>query len=145
MARIKLKLPANILVTISIPIRITDLNYGNHVGNDAIVSIIHEARVQFLSMHSMAELDAAGTALIMSELAVEYKNESFYGDVIDIAIYCGEITKVGFELYYKLSSKRKEGNVLVAHAKTAMVCYNYENKSIQSMPDRLKQIFLPSA
>ncbi len=48
MGRIKIDLPQKILASVSIPVRITDINYGNHVGNNALVEIIHEARVQFL-------------------------------------------------------------------------------------------------
>ena len=48
MARIKIELPDNFPFTTSIPVRITDINYGGHVGNDTVLSIIHEARMQFL-------------------------------------------------------------------------------------------------
>ena len=50
MARIKLTLPERFLFSASIPVRITDLNYGAHVGNDTILSLMHEARVQFLRL-----------------------------------------------------------------------------------------------
>jgi len=36
MARIKILLPEHFSFSCSIPIRITDLNYGNHVGNDTV-------------------------------------------------------------------------------------------------------------
>ncbi|MGN6400032.1 MAG: hypothetical protein ACTHMD_06240 [Flavisolibacter sp.] len=49
MARIKINLPENFFFNAAIPIRITDLNYGGHVGNDTILSLLHEARVQFLN------------------------------------------------------------------------------------------------
>ena len=48
MARIKLDILNPTIATFIIPVRITDLNYGNHVGNDAFVSIIHEARMKWL-------------------------------------------------------------------------------------------------
>lgn len=72
MARIKLTLPGKLLHSTQIPVRITDINYGNHLGNDALVSIIHEARMQFLQANHFSELNAGGTSLIMSDLAVEY-------------------------------------------------------------------------
>ena len=53
MARIKLTVPEkNILTAVLIPVRIGDINYGNHLGNDAFVSIIHEARVQWLRQNN---------------------------------------------------------------------------------------------
>jgi acyl-CoA thioester hydrolase len=133
MARVKLELPENFLTTITIPIRITDLNYGKHVGNDSFVSIIHEARVQWLHQHQLSELGINGIGLIMSDLAVEFKQESYYGDIIDIKIGVAEISKVSFELYDSLSTTRNDKHILLANAKTGMVCYNYEVKSYFSL------------
>ena len=62
MARIKIELPEIFSFTTTIPIRITDLNYGGHVGNDTILSIIHEARMQFLKNAGYTELDLEGMA-----------------------------------------------------------------------------------
>ncbi len=80
MARIKIELPEKCIAAFTIPVRITDINYGNHVGNNSLVEIIHEGRMQFLRQHGFTELEAGGSALIMSDLAVEFKNESFYKD-----------------------------------------------------------------
>jgi YbgC/YbaW family acyl-CoA thioester hydrolase len=140
MPRLKIELPQKILTSVSIPVRITDINYGNHVGNSSIVEIIHEARVQFLNQHGFTELNIAGTALIMSELSVEFKNESFYNDVLEIKIFSGEMKRVSFELFYEISVKRNGQKIIIAHAKTGMVCYNYETKKVTAVPDELKLI-----
>ncbi len=143
MARIKIEFPQKSIASFTIPVRITDLNYGNHVGNNAMVEIIHEARVQFLKQHNFTELDAGGTALIMSELLVEFKNESFYGDVLDVKIFSGEILKKSFELFYQVTVLRSEKVVFVAFAKTGMVCYNYQDKKVALLPEKLKFILIP--
>ena len=140
MARVKLDLPAHPLGSFTVPVRITDINYGNHVGNNAIVEFIHEARVQFLNTHHFTELNAGGIGLIMNELVVEYKNESFYNDQLNISVFCGEITRVSFELYYELSVFRDEINIIIAHAKTGMVGYDYEQKKVAAIPEALKRI-----
>lgn len=142
MARLKIDLPERILASFSIPVRITDINYGNHVGNNAIVEIIHEARVQFLQKYNFTELEIAGSSLIMSELLVEYKNESSYGDILDVTLYCGEISRVAFELFYKISTKRGQQEVIIALAKTGMVCYDYTIKKVSSIPEELKSILV---
>jgi acyl-CoA thioester hydrolase len=142
MARVKLELPTSFLTTITIPVRITDLNYGKHVGNDSFVSIIHEARVQWLHQHHLSELGINGTGLIMSDLAIEFKSESYYGDVIEIKIGVAEISKVSFELYYNMSTKRDDKDILLANAKTGMVCYNYETKKVAAIPNELKSILI---
>jgi acyl-CoA thioester hydrolase len=140
MARIKIEFPENILTTIPIPVRITDINYGNHVGNDSFVAIIHEARVQWLKQYQLRELNIGGAGLIMGDLAIEFKSESFYGDIIEINISAGDISRVGFELYYQLSVVRESKTVLLANAKTGMICYDYATKKVVAIPETFKQL-----
>jgi acyl-CoA thioesterase FadM len=140
MARIKLTLPDKIIGTVSIPVRITDINYGNHVGNDSFISILHEARVLWLKQHEFSELNVAGVGLIMGGLAIEFKNESFYGDILEINISSGEITSIGFELFYRLTTERNGKSIIISNAKTDMICFDYENKKVVPIPEALKQL-----
>ena len=132
-------MPERVLGTIEVPVRITDLNYGNHVGNDALVSIIHEARVAWLAKNSLTELDAGGTSLIMGDLAVEYKKESKYGDRLFVSIAAGDTTRLSFELYYSIKNQRDE---LVAIAKTGLVCYDYAIGKTTALTEKLKTALL---
>ena len=143
MARIKIDLPANTIARVKLKVRIGDINYGNHVGNDSFVSFIHEARIQWLQQNGFSEMDINGTGLIMADLAIEFKKEAHYGEDILIAISAGEISRVSFELYYQLSTERNQVAVLLAKAKTGMVCYDYQHKKTVSVPDCLKGILLP--
>jgi acyl-CoA thioester hydrolase len=135
MARVKIKLPEKFSFQTQIPIRITDLNYGNHVGNDTILSILHEARVQYFQKFGLAELDFAGVGLIMSDVAIEFRNEIFYGEKIIASVAAGEFSKAMFEVIYKLDKETSQHTrILVAVAKTAMVCYDYSKKKIVPIP-----------
>jgi acyl-CoA thioester hydrolase len=140
MARVKIEIPEKVMASFQVPVRIADINYGNHVGNDAFVSIIHESRIQWLQLYGYTELRIEGIGLIMSDLAIEFKNESFYGDMIEIKLGAGEISRVGFELYYRLFAKRGHETILLANAKTGMVCYDYTSKKVAAIPERLKEI-----
>lgn len=140
MARIKIELPEKIMASFIIPVRITDINYGNHVGNDSFVAIIHEARMQWLKQHDYTELQVEGIGLIMSDLAVEFKNESAYGDAVEVKISIGDITRVSFEIYYQLATTRDEVVILLALAKTGMVCYDYAAKKVAAVPEKLLTI-----
>lgn len=138
MARIKLTVTEKILTVVSIPVRISDINYGNHLGNDSFVSIVHEARVQWLQLHNYSELNIEGAGLILADLAVEFKSEGFYGDTIEVSISAGEISKVSFELFYTLSARRNDKLILLAIAKTGMVCYDYTAKKVAVLPEKLR-------
>lgn len=136
MARIKVELPENFSFSTTIPIRITDLNYGGHVGNDTILSLIHEGRVQFLKQFGLEELKFAGVGLIMGDAAIEFKNELFHGDVVKVSVAATEFTKISFELYYKLEKITGEP---VAFAKTGMICFDYAKKKVVAIPEGIKE------
>ena len=137
MARIRIELPGSFPFSCKIPVRITDINYGGHAGNDTVLSIIHEARMQFLESIGYTELEFAGAGMIMSDVAIEFKNELFYGDIIIASVVAGDISGIGFDLFYKLETLRPangDRNILVATAKTGMICYDYEKKKIVPIP-----------
>jgi acyl-CoA thioester hydrolase len=140
MPRIKIELPGRSIASFKIPVRITDINYGNHAGNDAIVGLIHEARMQFFSQYGFTEMNVSGTSLIMSDLFIEFKNEAFYKDVLDIKIFIGEISRVSFEIFYSLCTLRENNAIVVANAKTGMVCFDYDAKKVQPVPEALRKL-----
>jgi acyl-CoA thioester hydrolase len=138
MARIKVDLPDSFSFQTEIPIRITDVNYGGHVGNDTVLSLIHEARVQYLAQFGYEELKIAGIGLIMSDAGIEYKAELFYGDKIKVSVALGELSKIGFDLFYKIEKQNDDKSILVAAAKTGMICYDYARKKIAPLPDEAR-------
>ncbi|MFI5124118.1 MAG: acyl-CoA thioesterase [Chitinophagales bacterium] len=139
MARIKIDLPGSFPFSTSFPVRITDLNYGSHVGNDTILSFIHEARVRFLDSLGYTELDMEGAGLIMSDVAILFKKEIFYGDEISLSVAAMDFTRAGFDLVYKLEKNTNSATTLLAIAKTGMVCYDYSLKKITGLPDAAKE------
>jgi acyl-CoA thioester hydrolase len=138
MNRIKIELPGQFNFTTKIPVRITDLNYGGHVGNDTILSIIHEARVQFLRHHGYEELNFGGIGLIMSDAGIQFKNELFYGEVIIASVTTGAFSKASFDIYYKFEKEADGKLLLVAAAKTGMVCFDYSKRKTVAVPDEAR-------
>jgi acyl-CoA thioester hydrolase len=137
MARIKINLPNTFGFNCIIPIRIGDINYGNHVGNDAVLSIVHEARMQFLKNMGTTELDFFGTSLIMADVAIEFKKEMYYGQIVKASVAIVDISKIGFDLIYKLEVGSESGSFTTALAKTGMICFDYKAKKITSVPEKI--------
>ena len=105
MPRIKLILPDTFHFTTKIPVRISDVNYGGHVGNDSILTIIHEARVEFFHNYGYTELDIEGLGTVLADATIQYKSQIFYGDILQIEIAVNEFTRYGCTLNYRLTSK----------------------------------------
>ena len=138
MERVKINLPVNFSFSTNIKIRITDLNYGGHVGNDSFLTLIHEAREQFLNHFGYSELKIESVSLIMADAVIEFKKELNYGDQIKISVTANNFDKYGFDIFYKLELLSGENVVLAGKAKTGMLCYDYTNKKLISVPGKLK-------
>ena len=107
MPRVKIDLPKTFSFSTSFPVHITDLNYGAHVGNDKVLSFLHEARVRYLSSLGYTEFNLHGAGLIMADAILSFKNEMYYGDELLISIQAVEFSRIGFELVYKIEKNRK--------------------------------------
>ncbi|CCK78698.1 uncharacterized protein related to thioesterase [Desulfobacula toluolica Tol2] len=116
-----------------IAIRISNLNYGNHVGHDALISLMHEARVRFLCRFGFSETDIDGKGLILADLAVSYKSQSFYGDKLKFEIGTGDFNKYGCDIFYR-ATNAKTGN-LVLLAKTGIVFIDRTQNKVTTIPE----------
>ena len=136
MARVKVALPDTFSCTTEIPVRITDLNYGGHLGNDALLGILHEARVQFLRSLGMEnDYDPVSKlGLIMVDAAVEYKGEAFHGDVLHINMAAADPNKYGFDVVYHVHNQAGKE---IARAKTGMLCFDYNVRKLRLLPETL--------
>jgi YbgC/YbaW family acyl-CoA thioester hydrolase len=139
MERIKLTLPAHFSFATTLTIRVTDLNYGGHVGNDTFLALMQEARQQFLLHHGYQELNFAGVGLIMADAAIEYKKELNYGDEIKMSVTAANFDKYSFDVYYKLEIINSDKLTLAGKGKTGMLCYDYEKKKMVSVPEGVKE------
>ena len=120
-------------------VRISDINYGNHLGHDSLISLLHEARIRFLKSMGFTELNIDGIGILITNLAVNYINEAFYADKIIIKIETGEITRTSIQLIYQIVNidTQKE----IARASTAMTFYDYKKSKVSKIPQNFLSSF----
>ena len=140
MARIKLQLPDKFTFSTEIPVRISDINYGGHLGNDSVLSIIHEARLRFFKKYNYSEMDVEGVGIILSDSVIIYKNEGFYGDILIVEVTAGDFNNYGCDIFYKITNKKTGKEV--ARVKTGIVFFDYKNRKITQVPKKFKNLFL---
>ncbi len=140
MNRIKINLPEHFSFSTHLQIRVTDLNYGGHVGNDTVLSLLQEARQQFLQSRGYAELQVEGYGLIMADAMVEYKKEMNHLDQIKIEIVASDFDKMGFDLYYKVAIQKNGEEFLAVRAKTGMMLFDYQIGKKVSMTDKIMAV-----
>ena len=139
MARVQIELPEAFAFTTEIPIRITDVNYGGHLGNDAVLSLAHEARVRLFASHGWTEMDVTGRGIIMVDAAVVYRTEGAWGMVLRVDVAVTDLQSRGCDLVYRLSDAATGKEI--ARAKTGIVFFDYGARRVVHMPEAFRKTF----
>ena len=139
MARIKIALPEKFPFSTELEVRVGDLNYGNHLGNDSVLTLIHEARRRFLTSLGIEEIGADGIGFVIADAAVVYRSQAFYGDRLRIEVAAGEFASRSCEFDYRVSQVA-DGRA-VAEAKIGAVCFDFRvQKAIVFPPTILNKL-----
>ncbi len=121
-------------------LRISDINYGQHLGHDTLVSLFHDARCQWLASQGLTELTLDGQNLgwVVASLEVNYLAEAFYADKLETQLTCAEIGSKSCTLYQQLV--RVTDKQVIAIAKVVQVFFDYQSKTAQPVPELFKQL-----
>jgi YbgC/YbaW family acyl-CoA thioester hydrolase len=125
----------------NITVQIDDINYGGHVGNERYLLFAQETRMRFLQTIGHTEINFGEFGIVVAEAGIEYFTELFHGDLITISISIDNITRVAFDCYYKIEKTLNEKTIIAACIKTNMVCYDYKEKKVRSIPEDIRNKF----
>ena len=114
-------------------VRVGDINYGGHMGNDKALLLFQDARIKFLASIGFSEMNIGDeTGIIMNEAHVFYKKEIFLYDRLSVTISVATVTASSFFLHY--SVVRKSDNAEVLKGSTKLIAFNYAKKRIIRLP-----------
>src|SRR5438552_15338896 len=88
-----------------IPVRITDINYGKHLGHVATAGIFHQARVLFLNENGFDEMNIDGYGVILLNSHYSFKSEARFNNNLLVHVGIGEFSKLKFNFVYKAINK----------------------------------------
>lgn len=137
MARVKLDLPDTFLFATEVILRVSDINYGGHMGNDVVLALAQEARIRFLSSRGWSEQDVAGVGIIMADAVIVYRSEAFYGDVLTIDVAVADMGVLGCDLLYRIVNKVSGKEV--ARVKTGIVFFDYARRKPAPVPKEFRE------
>ncbi|MGH8278016.1 MAG: acyl-CoA thioesterase [Gammaproteobacteria bacterium] len=132
MPRVKIELPDQFPFRTELEVRVSDLNYGNHLGNDAVLTLIHEARRRFLGSLGLEEIGADGIGFVIADAAVVYRSQAFYAERLGIEVAVTEIASRGCAFLYRVT--QVSGDRTVAEAKTGAVCFDFHAQKAVPFP-----------
>ena len=105
MARVEIKLPEHFVFTTELPIYIGHINYGQHLDNGALISLVSEARVRFFKSLGYTELNVEGRGIIIADVAAQYRSGAFHGETLCVEMTPDDFNKYGCDLIWRLSDK----------------------------------------
>ncbi|MBK9518554.1 MAG: thioesterase family protein [Anaeromyxobacter sp.] len=136
MARVQIDLPDTFAFATELTLRVDDLNYGGHLGNDRVLALAQEVRVRWLAGHGLSELDVGGAGLILADAAVIYRAEGRHGMVLRCELAVGEVRSRSLELLHRftdLGSGRE-----IARVKTGVLCFDYAARQVVTLTAGLR-------
>lgn len=118
-------------------VRVSDVNYGGHVSNAAVLSYFQDARIAYLArLGPFSELDIGeGCGLILPEAHVLYRAEMFLGEAVEIGVRVTELRNSSFIMAYRIE---REGKV-TAEGTTALVSFDYAARRPRRLPEGLRR------
>ena len=137
MARVRFEVQGPEVYRTKLRVRVDDVNYGGHLGNDSVLTLCHEARIRFFTEIGQSEMDLFGKGIIMTDAVIVYRAEASLGDELEISLYLNDIGKRGFDLYYLLECGGRE----IARVKTGIAFFDYTQRRIAACPQGFKEKF----
>ncbi|XZG68725.1 acyl-CoA thioesterase [Chitinibacteraceae bacterium HSL-7] len=135
MARLRIPHPARPIFTTTLEIRVSDVNYGSHLGNDRLLALLHEARVRFLSCYGVQETgNDHYPGIILLDVSLAFASEAFLGEVLEIDIALSELQRGSFTLHY--GARAGDGRS-VATATSTCVFFDYTHRKVAAVPKEL--------
>ncbi len=139
MPRVRIALPDKFDFSMDLRLRFRDINAGNHLAHDAVLSLAEEARFLFLEHMGYPHLNIEGCGYVAADAAVVYLSQAYFGQVLTIEVAVRDFGSKSCDFIYRLSNK--ETGEEVARAKTGIVFFDYETQQSVSVPDRFKARF----
>ena len=136
MARVEIELPEHFPYVLELEVRVGDLNYGNHLGNDALLGLIHEARRSYIRSLGSDEIGADETGFVVADSAVVYRAQAFYADRLRIEVAAGDFGSRSCAFFFRVSNAA-DGRV-VAEARTGMVSFDFKAQKAMTIPPALR-------
>jgi acyl-CoA thioester hydrolase len=138
MERVKINLPDRFIFSTEIFVRVSDVNFAGHLGNDSMLSLIHEARIRFLKNFGYSEVDTEGAGIIMFDAALQYKSQAFHGDRLQFDVAVENFIRNGCDFIFRITDKTN--NKEIARAKTGIAFFNYKENKIVAVPEKFKKL-----
>lgn len=138
MPRVKVAQPDQFLFSMERRVGISDVNYAKHLDSIAMVKILHEARLQFIASLGFTEGNIFGLGMVVTDLAVEYRSESFANDMLLIDVGVSGFNRYGFDIGLQVTNSAFD--TVVCNGKMGVVFFDFDKHHIIEVPLAFKAL-----
>jgi acyl-CoA thioester hydrolase len=132
MPRIQIELPEQFPFSTEVTLYLSHMNYGGHLDNALLLTVVSEARARFFQSLGYSELDVEGVGIIVSDAALQYRSEAFHGEVMVVSMGAADFGSKGCDLLWCMNEKTT--NREVARGKTGIVFFDYTTRKVTQVP-----------
>lgn len=136
MPRLKVAVPEQFLFSMERTVGLSDINYAKHLDSVSMVNMLHEARLQFLASLGFTEANIFGLGMVVTDLAVDYRSESFANDLLLIDVGVSTFNRYGFDIGMQVTNSALE--TVVCNAKVGVVFFDFDKHEISEVPIAFK-------
>lgn len=137
MPRISIDLPEQFAFTTDLSIYVGHINYGNHLDNAMLISLVSEAQMRFFAALGYPEGRIGGLVTLIADAAVQYRSEAFRGEVMAVSMAASDFNPKGCDLVWRMAEKSSGREV--ARGKTGIVFFELATRRLAAMPEEFRQ------
>jgi 4-hydroxybenzoyl-CoA thioesterase len=137
MPRLQIDLPEQFVFSTEIMLYLSHMNYGGHLDNALLLTVVSEARARFFQSLGYTELNVEGVGIIVADAALQYKSEAFHGEIMLVRMTASDFSKYGCDLLWCMNEQKS--NREVARGKTGIVFFDYTTRKIVHLPEKFVQ------
>jgi acyl-CoA thioesterase FadM len=138
MSRVKVTSPEQFLFSMERRVGISDVNYARHLDSVTMVQFLHEARLQFLASLGFTEANIFGLGMVVTDMAIDYRSESFANDCLIIDVGVSDFNRYGLDIGLQVTNSALES--VVCNAKIGVVFFDFDKHQISPTPNSFRQL-----
>ena len=137
MPRIQYDLPESFVFSTELSIYTSHINWGGHLDNAQLLSLVGEARSRFFLWLDYEEKRVEDCSIVIGDVLAQYKSEAFYGETMQVHLAVTDFNRYGFDLAFQMTDLATGREV--SRGKQGVVFISLADKKISPLPEAFRQ------
>lgn len=137
MPRVTIDLPERFSFATELAIYVGHVNYGNHLDNAMLLSLVSEAQMRYFAALGYPEGRIGGLVTLIADAAVQYRSEAFRGEIMTVRMAADDFNPRGCDLMWQMVEQASGREV--ARGKTGIIFFDLETRRPGLLPDGFRR------